>query len=189
MALAVDASGRQTMIRREDPIGGYLAADSNAGWHRLMPVVQARAVENDEFVLDFNTGFRDDILDVTGWNVMILTPGFFDINNIQSVSGNIARLANPLRPHAGVLELGTNLRVVIYPVLDLPLGITYNPDAASSELMIGVAKENVLSPTPKQFALLEAGQMIVMHTRQIQKIYYQGAASGDRISWGEHYIA
>ena len=187
--LALDANAYPTILREDDSVGGYLTPETSTGWHRLMPSGDAASVvANNARQLNIGT-LRSDILDVLGWNLMVLNAGYFEQHKIKEYANGVATLEKPLLFHEGLKTLGSGIEWLIYPTLDIPMGIYYKPNANTSELTIGLAKENIYAPTPKPIAVLEAKQLLITHTRQIQKIFYQGAAAADRISWGEHYVA
>lgn len=186
MTLATDANFNATQIRESDPIGGYLSLSTGSSWHRVMPDGNtAEVVSDNDRQLDIGT-LRSDILDVVGWNLMVLNSGYFEQHKIREFAGGVATLQKPLEFHKGLEILGNAVEWVIYPTIDLPLNILYR-DGGNTAIDIGVAKENVYAPTPKKYTNLETDETLAMPTRQIQKIFYKGAASG-AIAWGEHCV-
>ena len=184
MSLAKDANYNTTMLRVEDPVGGYLEESfAVSTWKRLMPADNTATLVSDQD-RQLNIGaLRSDILDVEGWDVIFLGDGYYDRKTIEKYENNILTFTQPLAHFEGLTVLGSSVSYVMFPTLDIPLGIT--PDA---ELEIAIGKEDLWTPpTIKKFANLEADQLLIMHTRQIQKIFYKSAAAVN-ITWGEHYV-
>ena len=187
--LSLDANANPTLIRDGLPVGGILTPETGAGWHRLMPSGDsASLVADNPSQLNIGT-LRADVLDVEGWQLMIYNAGYLQRNFVNGYENNRLLLKGGLQHAEPLQALGANIEWAIYPQLVVPFGITYHPDAATTELTIGVAKDDTYAPTPKRFALLKADQMVVMHTQRLQNIFYQSAQASDLIMWGEHYIA
>ena len=188
MSFATDANHRATILREGNPIGGYLAVGSGSGWKRLMPSNNnAQLVDGNDWQLNIGT-IRSDILDVTGWNLVILNPGYFQSFVITEEDSGVVTLDVPIQYTKALGGLG-GIQYLMFPSLIVPLGISYKDNAASpGTLTIGVAKETAYTPsTPKTFAMLDEGELLIMHTMQIQNIFFQ--ATQGHISWGEHYRA
>ena len=190
MSRALDANYNATMVREGDQIGGLLPV-TDTTLRRLMPEGNAAAViaDNDR---QLNIGnLRSDTPEIADWNLIILNAGYPAKHRIKSYENGIVTLHKSLELHKGLQALGAAIEWVIFPTLDFPLGITYRPDAGSSTLEIGVVKDNLWRPALRPYAVLEAGQMLVLHTQQIQKIFIQASAASadDQIMWGESYIA
>ena len=190
MARALDANFNATLVREGDQIGGLLpVTDTNL--KRLMPEGDAASViaSNDR---QLNIGnLRADTPEIADWNLIILNLGYPAKHRIKSYENGIVTFHKPLELHKGLLTLGAAIEWVIFPTLDFPLGITYRPDAGDSTLAIGIVKDNFYRPQLRPYAVLEAGQMLVLHTQQIQKFFFQASAAtaNDQIMWGESYIA
>lgn len=178
MTLAIDANHNPVMLREDDPIGGDLTVPAGTDWKRLMPSGNTAAlVSGESLQLNINA-VRADVLDVNNWNLMILNAGYFQQFKIKGESGGILTLDTQIEFTEALGNL-TGIEYVIYPTLDLPFEIF-----SSVALEIGVAKENVYAPTPKKISGLSAGGGLILHTRQVQKIFYK-AAAGSHIYWGE----
>ena len=96
-----------------------------------MPEGNAASViaDNDR---QLNIGnLRPDTPDIDNWNLIILNAGYPAKHRIKSYENGIATLHKPLELHKGLQALGANIEWVIFPTLDIPLGITYRPDAGS----------------------------------------------------------
>lgn len=187
------------MIREGDPIGEYLSVSYGTEWKRLMPDGNdASLVAPNQ--LDIKAGFRDTLLSVGGWNLMILNNGYFEERTIKSYNDddNMLTLTAPLTYYESLKTSGAGVEWVMYPSLLIPLGISFKRGGDSELLEIGVAKENTFDPSAsvKKFAELDDGELFIMHTAQIQKIFYKipptdssGPTKFGDISWGEHYRA
>lgn len=192
MPLALDANHHLTMIREEDQIGGLIRV-SDGDLIRLMPEGDAAAVVADNnHALNIGT-LSTAIGSVFGWNLMILNEGYFQPNKIVDYDSGIVTLKDSLEFHSQLSELGSAVEWVAYPTVDLPVGIVYKPETADSTLTVGVVRENLHRPAMRPYAVLDAGQMLVLHTRQIQKFFIQApsasSADPDIVMWGESYIA
>ena len=112
---------------------------------------------------------------------MVLNAGYEQQLPIERFHNNAIYLQKPLRHHDALADL--QIEYVIFPTCVLPLGIT-----ADAGIEIGIGKENLYTPpTIKPFATLEAEQLLLMHTQQVQKIFFQSTGPVT-ITWGEHYI-
>lgn len=199
MAFAYDANGNPTMVREGDPIGGYLTPETpspgvggSVAWYRLMPQGNTASVDQDNPRQLNIGGLRSDIEAVDGWNLVILNTGYYEHHKIVSHDGNAVQLDQAMQHHRHHKDTPIAIAWVMFPSIDVPLSITYfaDPSAADNKLMIGVAKTEVYAPTPKEYIKVANGQMLIMNTQQLHKIFYSNAGhANDRISWGEHYIA
>ncbi len=196
MSLAVDANHKVIMSSEGDPIGGYFqlstAQKSTTAWNRLMPHGNAASVVSDnDRQLNIGT-LRTDVLSVRNWNLMILNEGYFEQHRIKEYNNSILTLDKPLNNFGGLKTLDSAIEFVIYPSLVVPMGILYLPSVTADFLEIGVAEENVYSPTPKKYVELKADQQLSMPTLQIQKIFYKFTnltnSATHAMSWGEHHI-
>ena len=192
MTLALDANANPTLVREDDQIGGMLTV-SDGNLRRLMPEGNTASLVADNS-RQLNIGnLRSDTPDVVDWHLMLLNPGYFREYRIKDYANGILTFYTPIEFREGLETLGANIEWVLFPKLEIPLGIFYKPDAGSSTLTIGLVKDNLWRPQMRPYAVLDAGQMLVIHTQQIQKFFVQApnatASDPDRIMWGESYIA
>ena len=190
MAFGADTNNIPTGVKQGDLYGGLLTLTAGTAWHRIMPDGDnAGLVPGNDRQLNIGT-LRSDIDDVLGWNLLIMNTGYHQERTIDAFSGGIATLNKEISYPEGLASLGANtIEYVIFPTIDVALGIIYRPNAESDTIEIGFAKDNIFAPTPKPRDVLGAKEMTIMPTRQIQKIFYRNASASDRISWGEHYTA
>ena len=183
MTLALDANRNTTMLREDEPVGGIISEGSAvSAWKRLMPAVDATTVSGKPRELNIGT-LRSDILSLNRWNLMILEEGYFSLHKIKEHDGNIVTLVNELTYHNALAAFAGGFDVVVYPNLDLPLVIR-----PSADLEIGMTTENASVPnTIKTYAELEDGDLCILPTRQLQKIFYKSTGAV-KITWGEHYV-
>ena len=196
MTVALDANRNPLNIREGDPVGGYFvpasAQKSTTAWYRLMPNGDNGALVSGE-ERQFNiTSIRSDILNVVNWNLIILNIGYLQQFKINSVSSAILTLDKRIE-YAEALGDLSGIEYVMYPTLDFPIGLHYQPTGNSDDhLEIGFAAENIYNPTPKKFFELEPRKSAMIPSQQIQKLFYKfgslTASETHNISWGEHLL-
>lgn len=187
--LSRDENHAITQLRSGFPIGGWHEAEPSTGWHRLMPSdVDGEIV--DEWKLNIGN-LRSDVLDLAEWNIVIWNEGYYQQNIIGEYHNGVASMLRQMKHIPALRDLGNHIRWTAYPTMVLPLSITYYPTESvpDNTINIGFAKEDAFDPTPKKYAELASGQMLIMNTTQVHKIFYEGAALvADRIMWGEHFL-
>ena len=192
MSLAIDSNHNVLPIREDMAVGGSLTPTVGSTWQRLMPsggsgASDAAAIEDDKRQLSIGN-LRADTPNIRNWSLLILNEGYAQQNIILEYADKIATLKNELNFHPGLLLLGSNIEFVIFPTIDIPLGITYQPNADTTELDIGYATADTITPTVNKIGAVKADRTFVVFTRQLHRIFYRNAAANDEISWGEHYI-
>ena len=202
MTLALDQNFNRLPTREGLPVGEFRTLADGAAekpvtvWRRLMPHGETGETYTDN-KYRFKTGaLRSTILDATGWILEILNPGYRQKGRIKEVGTDSVTLEEVLKFYEGLKGASTSLEWVVYPVLDFPISIRHRSDDANNNLEVGIAKEEIYTPTNVvKYDEIESGLSVIIPTQQIQRVFYKYTGSRNQadsadidLVWGEHYV-
>lgn len=194
----------KTKLRDGQPLGGYYKIPSDIvvnTWHRLMPSGDAGATvatTEDHFSEKLNIGtLRADVanMDLSGWHLMVLNPGYQNRYIIGSENNGIVHLGS-LTPNENT-QLALHLiegavHFVIAPVPINPFYINYFRDALD-DIEIGWQNKDVFAPTDVvSLGELRPGERMEVTISRLDQLMFKLPAyttnAKNYISWGEQKI-
>lgn len=204
MTLAMDLNGNPVPIKQETLSGGKieLAGTSADVWTRLMPHGGDGAlISGNPRQLRLRLVGRDDVPDISGWNVQILNDGYEQQHRIReyNTANFRATLEEPVANFEGLFELTSQgagtLQYVVYPLMDFPLCVYYDSGSATRELIIGIIADDAYALSDdnvREIIRFPRTKTLEIPTRQVHKVCYRPDATvgnvTDFLSWGEYCL-